>query len=323
MRDFKPVRWGILGASNFALKHMAPAIVAARNAEVTAIASSSADKVLPFRDIAPGLRHHTEYEALLADPAIDAVYIPLPNHLHVEWSEKALRAGKAVLCEKPMALSAGDFDRLIAARNETGLLISEAFMIVHHPQWQRVKELLSQGLAGDLWHVNAAFSYNNRDSGNIRNKAETGGGGLRDIGVYTFGSVRFATAAEPLEMTHAHLRLEHGVDVFAEVGFEFPGFTYQSMTGIRMATRQEVHFHGSLAVISVTCPFNANVFDIAEIRISYPNQTVVTERFPAVNQYVLQVETFGAALRGDAEWPWSLEDARGTQAMIDSVLAAE
>ncbi|KAA2312115.1 gfo/Idh/MocA family oxidoreductase [Pseudooceanicola sediminis] len=323
MSGTKTIRWGVLGASNFALRHMAPAIVSARNSDLLAIASSSVDKVSPFHDLTPGLRHHTSYQALLDDPDIDAVYIPLPNHMHVEWSERALRAGKAVLCEKPLALSATEFDSLIAARADTGGLISEAFMIVHHPQWRRVKALLAQGVAGELWHVNAAFSYNNPDMANIRNNPETGGGGLRDIGVYTFGSVRYATGGDPLAMTHAHLRLENDVDVFAEVGFEFPGFTFQSMTGIRMANRQEVHFHGSDAVISVTCPFNANVFDQAEIRISYPNQTVVTERFTGINQYVLQVEAFGAALRGEADWPWSLEDARGTQAMIDSALAGE
>ena len=140
-----PVRWGILGAAKFAREHMGPAIHAARHAELAALATSSPDKAEPFRAFAPGLRLHADYDALLADPEIDAVYIPLPNHLHVDWTLKAIAAGKAVLTEKPIALQAAEIDRIIAARDATGVLAAEAFMIVHHPQWQLVRDWIAEG----------------------------------------------------------------------------------------------------------------------------------------------------------------------------------
>ncbi|MFY0679513.1 MAG: Gfo/Idh/MocA family oxidoreductase [Thalassovita sp.] len=317
----KPVRWGILGAANFAKQHMAPAIHAAVGAELVAVASSSAEKVEAFQAFAPGVKHHESYDALLADPDIDAVYVPLPNHLHVEWAIKALEAGKPVLCEKPVGMTAQQVDELIAARDKAGLLAAEAFMIVHHPQWQRAKALLSVGAVGKLMHVNAAFSFRNEDLSNIRNQAQFGGGGLRDIGVYTMGSVRYATGQDPSDMAYARIKVENGVDIFADVGFDFPDFTYQGFTGIRMANRQEVHFHGDEAVLTLSCPFNANVFDQAEVKLSYPDGRVKTERFAGVNHYVLQVQNFGDSLRNGTEYPWSLEQARGTQEMLDRVLA--
>ena len=183
----QPIRWGILGAARFARQHMAPAIHAATGAELAALATSSAEKHAEFACFAPNLTHHHSYEALLADPDIEAVYIPLPNHLHVEWAIKALEAGKHVLVEKPVGLDVEEVDRLIAARDRTGLFAAEAYMIVHHPQWQRAKALIAEGALGDLAHVNAAFTFRNLDESNIRNQAAKGGGGLRDIGVYTLG----------------------------------------------------------------------------------------------------------------------------------------
>jgi predicted dehydrogenase len=139
------------------------------------------------------LRVHDSYEALLADPGIDAVYIPLPNHLHVEWTLRAIAAGKHVLTEKPVAMAAAEIDRLIAARDASGLQVAEAYMIVHHPQWQRARALLAEGAIGTLRHVDGAFSYDNRtDPGNIRNRPETGGGGIP-----TSGSIPMARPALP------------------------------------------------------------------------------------------------------------------------------
>ncbi len=316
-----PVRWGILGAANFALNHMGPALHAAKGAELVAVASSSAEKVAKFAEFAPNLRHHDSYEALLADPDIDAVYIPLPNHLHVPWSIKALEAGKAVLCEKPIGMDVAEIDTLIAKRDETGGFVAEAFMIVHHPQWQRAKALVEAGEIGRLRHVNAVFSYFNDDAGNIRNQAAAGGGGLRDIGCYVLGGMRYVTGQEPVSLDYARLQMENGVDVFADMGFSFADFTYQGVTAIRMAPRQEVHFHGEKAVLTLSCPFNAGTFDQAELHISRPDQTVETVRFPGVNHYVLQVEAIGRTLRDGAVYDWPLEAARGTQKMIDDVLA--
>lgn len=316
------LRWGILGAANFAAEHMAPAIHAARGAELVALATSHPDKAAPFRAFCPGLRLHDSYEALLADPAVEAVYIPLPNHLHVEWSLKALAAGKHVLCEKPMAMRAVEFDQLIAARDRTGLVAAEAYMIVHHPQWHRAKEWLEAGEIGELRHVDAAFSFNNQaDPGNIRNRPETGGGSLRDIGVYTFGSCRFVTGAEPVDLS-ARIRSESGVEVFAQVAALMEGkgrrFTYGSTTSMRLYNRQVVTFQGDRGMIRLEggC-FNANVNDLAEVELHRDGNRTITDRFPRVNQYVLQVEAFARSVRRGAPYPCSLEFAKGTQAMMD------
>lgn len=317
-----PIRWGVLGAANFAKNHMAPAIHAAKGAELAALATSDPAKAQGFLDFAPGMRVHHSYDALLADPDIDAVYIPLPNHLHVEWTLKALDAGKHVLCEKPIALRADQFDALIAARDKAGLLAAEAFMIVHHPQFIRARELVQGGAIGNLVHVDATFSYYNDDTGNIRNQPDAGGGGLPDIGVYTFGSARFVTGAEPIAIPYAKLRYEHGVDVFAQVAADFPSFTYSAVVSMRMHPRQQITFHGDKGVLRLTCPYNANLFDVAQLTLETDDHTVVTERWPAANHYVLQVENFCKSVRDGIDYPCPLEFSRGTQEMIDMVFAA-
>ncbi len=317
----KPVRWGILGAAKFARQHMGPAIHAAHGAELAALATSSAQKSEAFQDFAPGLRVHQSYEALLADPDIDAVYIPLPNHLHVEWSLKALAAGKPVLCEKPMAMRAGDYDALIAKRDETGLLAAEAFMIVHHPQWHLVKRLIEEGAIGRLVHVEGRFTFDNRtDVGNIRNKPETGGGALRDIGVYVIGAVRYVVGQEPAAV-QSRIRWDNGVDAFAGIEAVFPDFTYSAYVSIRMHPYQEMLFHGEKGVIRMSAPFNARVFGEARVELHKAALQVESWRFPADNHYVLQVEAFGRALREGADYPVPLEFSRGTQAMMDRVFA--
>jgi predicted dehydrogenase len=320
------VRWGILGAAKFAREHMAPAIHAARGAQLVALATSDPARAAPFRALAPDLRVLPDYDALLADPGVDAVYIPLPNHLHVEWTLKALTAGKHVLTEKPLALRAEEFDAVIAARDRTGLLAAEAYMIVHHPQWRRVRALIADGAVGRLTHVDGAFTYDNRaDPGNIRNRPETGGGGIRDIGVYPYGSTRFVTGAEPVELD-ARLIRENGVDTWAQVTGTFAGgghaFTYCAMTSMRLFPRQEMVFHGEAGLIRLTCPFNANVFGEARVELHRPGLSVTTERFPGVNHYVLQVEAFGRALRTGEAYACPLEFSRGTQDMIDRVFDA-
>ncbi|MBN2629826.1 MAG: Gfo/Idh/MocA family oxidoreductase [Rhodobacteraceae bacterium] len=317
----KPVRWGVLGAAKFAREHMAPAIHAANGAELVALATSDPAKSAGFVGFCPGLVVHASYDALLADASIEAVYIPLPNHLHVEWTLTALAAGKHVLTEKPLALRAPQIDQIIAARDASGLLAAEAFMIVHHPQWHRAKDWLAAGEIGQLRHVDAAFSYNNADPGNIRNRADTGGGSLRDIGVYTLGSMRFVTGAEPAELT-ARVILEAGVEVFAQLAGVMAGpsgrFTFGSMTSMRLANRQEVVFQGDKGMIRLgSAPFNANLHDVAQVELHKPGMRVITDRFPAANHYVLQVEAFCRSLRNGVPYPCPLEFSRGTQAMID------
>ena len=320
------VRWGILGAANFALKHMGPAIHAAKGADLVALATSSPDKAINFNAFRPGLRVHSSYDTLLADPEIDAVYIPLPNHLHVEWTLKALAAGKHVLTEKPIAMTAPEIDQIIAARDASGLLAAEAYMIVFHPQWIRAREWLEAGEIGQLRHVDVQFSFHLTDGENIRNRPETGGGSLRDIGVYTFGSARFVTGAEPVSLQAQVIR-DNGIDSFANITAVMEGptgrFTYGSMTSMRLYNRQVATFQGDKGMIRVEGgPFNANVNDMAEVELHTGGNRVTIDRFPAANQYVLQVEAFSHSVRTGAPYPNPLEFARGTQAMMDTAYAA-
>ncbi|KIC42416.1 oxidoreductase [Ruegeria sp. ANG-R] len=315
----KPVNWGVLGAAKFARQYMGPAIHAAESARLAGLATSDPTKAEAFTGFCPDLKVYYSYDALLADPDIEAVYIPLPNHLHVEWSLKALDAGKHVLCEKPMAMRAGEFDTLITKRDQTGLLAAEAYMIVHHPQWHLTRRLIADGAIGELVHVSGAFSYDNRaDTGNIRNRAETGGGGLRDIGVYVIGGARFATAQEPVSVSGA-IRWENDVDVFTEIRARFPGFTYSAYVSTRMHPHQEMVFHGEGGVIRLTAPFNARVFGEARVELHRPGLEVQVTRFPGDDHYRLQVEAFGRSVREGVAYPCPLEFARGTQEVIDQV----
>ena len=323
----KTVNWGVLGAAKFAREHMARAIHEAEGARLHSLATSDPAKAEGFRAFCPDLKVHASYDALLADPEVDAVYIPLPNHLHVEWTRKAALAGKHVLTEKPIALAAVEIDGLIALRDASGLLVTEAYMIVHHPQWQRARQLVAEGAIGRILHADAAFSYDNRaDPGNIRNRPETGGGSIPDIGVYAYGSVRWTTGAEPVAV-RSRIARENGVDVFAQVMADMAGpggrFTYAAMTSMRLPPRQEVVFQGEGGVMRLTAPFNAGLFGEAQLHLFRPGQPDNVERFPGARQYRNQVEAFGRTIREGAPYPWSLEDARGTQAMIDRVFASD
>lgn len=315
----KPVQFGVLGAAKFAREYMAPAIHAANGARFAALATSDAAKAEPFQSFCPDLHVYDSYDALLADTGIDAVYIPLPNHMHAEWSLKALEAGKHVLCEKPMTMKADEFDALIQKRDQSGLLAAEAYMIVHHPQWQLARKLIADGAVGNLVHVTGAFSFDNRsDTHNIRNRAETGGGGLRDIGVYVIGGVRFATGQEPVSVQSA-IRWQDDIDIFTEIRAQFPGFTYSGYVSIRMHPHQEMVFHGESGLIRLTTPFNARVFGEARVELHRPGLEVQVTRFPGADHYKLQVEAFCRSIRDGAEYPCSLEFSRGTQEVIDRV----
>jgi predicted dehydrogenase len=318
----EPVSWGILGAAKFAREQMGPAIHAARGAELAALATTSPEKAKGFRAFCPSIRVHDSYDALIADPGIEAVYIPLPHTLHVPWAIKALEAGKHVLVEKPTAMKSAEINPLIAARDRSGRFATEAYMIVHHPQWQFAKALLDEGEIGKLLHVDGFFSYDNRDDpDNIRNRPDTGGGSLPDIGVYTCGSTRWMTGEEPEEV-RSEIVWDGGVDVTAHVRARFPSFRYSATTSMRMHPRQEMTFHGEKGVIRLTAPFNAAVFGEARVEL-HRGFSVTVERFPSVNQYVLQVEAFCHTLREGAPYPWTLENARGTQAMLDMAFAGE
>lgn len=321
----EPVNWGILGASNFAANRMGPALHAARGSRLAALATATPEKAARFCAFAPGLRVHESYDALLADPGIGAVYIPLPNTLHVEWGIKALEAGKHVLIEKPLAMTAKDILPLIAARDRAKKCAAEAYMIVHHPQWQLVRRWLDEGRIGRLRHADVAFTYDNPDPANIRNRADVGGGSIPDIGVYAYSSIRFAARAEPVAL-RSMIRRENGVDTFTQVWGEMAGpggaFSFAALTSTRLFPRQEVTFQGENGRITMSAPFNAGVFGEGQVSLHGFN-TTETHRFPGVNQYVLQVEAFVAHVREGAPFAWTLEDACKGQAMIDMVRAGE
>ena len=313
-------RWGILGAAKFAREHMGPAIAAAQGAELVALATSDPQKAEPFQKFAPNIEVHSDYNALLADPNIDAVYIPLPNDMHQPWALKTLAAGKAVLVEKPVGMNVSEIDELIAARDASGLFAAEAYMIVHHPQWQKMRELVQSDALGKLRRVSSTFSYDNRaDASNIRHSAQQGGGGLRDIGVYTLGGVRFVTGQEPKQILSKQLTMEHGVDVHALVTAEFDGFTHDSTTSMRMVPWQCAEFHGEKAIARLTVPYNPLVFGEARLELIKSDGSSENFRWPSANHYVLQVEAFQRAMQGE-RYACPLEFSRGTQAMLDDIL---
>jgi len=316
----KPLRWGILGAAKFAREHMAPAMMLAKNTEFTALATSSSEKATAFKSLHPSLKIHGDYDALLNDPTIDAIYIPLPNHLHVEWVKRAVDAGKHVLCEKPIAMQASEIDDLIKLRDQSELLVAEAYMIVHHPQWQYAKELVDAGEIGVVQQIDTVFSYNNAaDAENIRNRPETGGGGLRDIGVYTLGCARYVMGAEFGPFQHVDLKLENNVDVWAGVTGCIGDVRYHGVTSMRMALRQSVNIQGDQGVITLTAPFNPSVYSQAEVHLSKGDMTVKTKRFPTANHYVHQLENFHKSVTEGVTYPCTLEFSRGTQAALDAI----
>ncbi|MFC7703315.1 Gfo/Idh/MocA family protein [Plastorhodobacter daqingensis] len=315
------LRWGVLGAAKIARNFVCPAIHQAEGAALVALATQSAEKAQPFLARYPGLRIHDSYEALLQDPDIDAVYVPLPNHLHVEWTERALRAGKHVLCEKPIALAASEIDRLIAARDETGLMAAEAFMILHHPQWQRARDLLKDGAIGRLRHVDGVFTYRNTDAGNIRNRAEMGGGGIYDIGVYPLIGTRFVTGREPDDVV-ARFELESGVDTFARVWAEFGDVSLSFSCGMRLHPRQEMVFHGEEGWLRLTAPFNANVYGPTQLHWARPDGTLMIEDYSGVDHYRLMVEAFCASVQQGLPFACPLEFSQGNQRALDRILTA-
>ncbi len=314
------VRWGILSAAKIAREFVAPGIHDSARGVISAIASRTPGKAealaAPFGDV----RIHSDYDALLADPDIDAIYIPLPNGDHVEWTLKCLEAGKHVLTEKPIALRADEIDGLIEARDRTGLVAAEAFMVTHHPQWIRAREMVSGGAIGTLRHVQGAFSFFNDDPANIRNMPDQGGGALRDIGVYPSVTARFVTGAEPVSV-EASIDWDMGIDATARVRAAFETFHMDFYVSMRMAPRQIMVFHGDRAALTVEAPFNAGLYgdEVLELR---DGATVIRERFPRADQYRAQIDAFNASVLDGAPFACPLEFSRGNQRMIDMIYDA-
>lgn len=316
------VRWGVLGAAKIGWEHLCPAIHLSERGEFYALATRSREKAQPYLDCYPGLTVHGSYEDLLADPEIHAVYIPLPNSMHVEWTRKALDAGKHVLCEKPIALRAAEIDTLIAARDRTGLVAAEAFMVTHHPQWHFVRDQVQSGAIGRLQFVQGAFSFNNAaEPENIRNRDDLGGGALRDIGVYPSVTTRFVTGQEPLNV-RSTIEWDRGIDATATVLAQFPDFTLQFYCSMRLGARQEMVFHGDEGFIRVTAPFNAGLYDGETVQIRRDDGTTTTKRFLNSQHYLRQIEAFNRSVLDNDPFPCTLELSRDNQVMIDMIYTA-
>jgi predicted dehydrogenase len=319
MRDGM-IRWGILGAAKIAREWLCPAIHMSERGVLAAIASRRTERAAAMA--APyGARVVDGYEALLADPEIDAIYIPLPNSDHVAWTLKCLEAGKHVLCEKPIALNAPEIDALIAARDRSGRFAAEAFMVTHHPQWHRVRQLIADGAIGRLRHVQCAFSFFNEDPENIRNQARLGGGALRDIAVYPCVTTRFVTGEEPTAV-RAEIDWDLGIDATARVRADFPSFRLDFYVSMRMAARQFIAFHGTEGWLNVEAPYNAGYYADDAIELRREGGTIVRERFPLADQYRSEIDAFNATVLDGAPFDCPLEFSRGNQVMIDMVYAA-
>jgi len=317
-------RWGILSTAKIARDHLLPAIAASENGVVAAIASRDPARARQLADRWNAPHAFGSYEELLASVEVDGVYIPLPTSQHVEWAAKAIEAGKHVLVEKPLALKAADIAPLIALRDRHKVLVSEAFMVVHHPQWLKVRALIAEGTIGRLRHVQGAFSYFNVDPHNMRNQLDLGGGALPDIGVYPVVTTRFTTGGEPVRVQATIERAAtFGTDIYSSVRADFGGFELSFYLSTQMAARQIMVFHGDKGFIEIASPFNAGLYD--DQRVTLHNQDhdgAQLFRFPGAQQYRLQVEAFVRAAAGGRDRVFTLEDSVANQKVIDAIFRA-
>ncbi|TRC72566.1 Gfo/Idh/MocA family oxidoreductase [Mesorhizobium sp. WSM4307] len=317
-------RWGVLSTAKIGREQLLPAIVEAENGVLSAIASRDLSKAKALAERF-GARHaFGSYEELLASKDIDGVYIPLPTSQHVEWTAKAIEAGKHVLVEKPLALDAKDILPLIKLRDAKKVLVCEAFMVIYHPQWIKVRDLIASGAIGRLRQVQGAFSYYNVDPNNMRNQLELGGGALPDIGVYPTVSTRFSTGKEPGRVQATIERdKKFGTDIYSSIRADFGDFELSFYLSTQMAARQVMVFHGEKGFIEVFSPFNAGLYDHHRVELHNQNHTEAQVfRFPGTQQYRLEVETFARAAQGGKERVFTLEESVLNQKVIDAIFRA-
>lgn len=309
------VRWGILSTAKIALTKVIPAMQRSPWCEIVAIASRDLAKA---QSAAAELNIPTaygSYEALLSDESVEVVYNPLPNHLHVPFTIKAAEAGKHVLCEKPIALNAGEARTLLDVRARSGVHIQEAFMVRTHPQWLETRRLIQSGRIGTLKSITGFFSYFNADPENIRNHVEFGGGALMDIGCYPITISRFVFAAEPLRVLGLIERDPvFGTDTLTTGVLDFPQGQSTFTCSTRVAPYQRMIFHGTEGRIEVLIPFNAP--NDRPTQILLDSETI---EFPICDQYEIQGSLFSQALRENREQTIPLEDAINNMAVIDAV----
>ena len=309
------IRWGVLGVATIAVNDVIPALQAATNGEVVAIASREVGRA---RDAAARFgiaRAYGDYEALLADADVDAIYNPLPNHLHVEWSIRAAEAGKHVLCEKPIGLDAAQALALLEVRDRTGVVIGEAFMARSNPQWIRTGELLRDGTIGTLGLVLGSFTFFDDDPASSANRIESGGGSVMDIGCYPITLARMLFAAEPRRVVALVDRDPvMGVDRLTSAILAFDGGHATFSSGMQLADHQRMTLIGTRGTIEVPAPWNP--------RADQPLRLVVNGdplELPAIDQYRHQGELFARAILDGGPAPTTLEDAVANMRVIDAV----
>lgn len=323
----RKIRWGVLGVAKIATKKVIPAMQAGDYCEITAIASRDEAKAKQAANELKIPKAYASYEALLADPEIDAIYNPLPNHLHVPWSIRAAEAGKHVLCEKPVALNAEEAKKLTAVRDRTHVKMGEAFMVRTHPLWLRVRELVKAGEIGDLRVMMSAFSYFNNDPANIRNQPDIGGGALMDVGCYPITMSRWLFGREPVKIAASvdrdpQLGTDRLTSALLDYGTGHALFTCST----QLVPFQTVQLLGTRGRIEIEIPYNIPPDKPSRIFIDDGSKLGGTsaraEEFATTDQYTTQGDLFSRAILDDTEVPVTLEDAAENMAVIDAVFAA-
>ncbi len=322
------LRWGVLSTAKIGREKVIPGIQAAERCEVVAIGSRDADLGKRVSDELGIRRAHGSYEALLGDPEVEAVYIPLPNHMHREWTIAAARAGKHVLCEKPIALSSAEAEEMADVCAAEGVRLMEAFMYRLHPSWVAVRELVGSGRIGELRAVQSWFSYFNDDPANIRNVLEWGGGALMDIGCYSVNLSRMLFGGEPTRVEASITRdPDSGVDVLTSAILEFGDGIATFTCTTRAEPDQRVHVYGTEGRISVGIPFNIPGDRPTEVFVTAggdPPVAPATEvlAFDPADEYAVQAEAFASAVLDDEPVPLPPEDSVANMRVIEAVFAA-
>ena len=322
----KKIRWGVLSTAAIGLRKVIPGMQLGQFCTVDAIASRDLAKAQKAAASCVIARAYGSYEELLEDPEIDAIYNPLPNQLHVPWTIKAAEAGKHVLCEKPLSLTVAEAESLLAVRARTGVKIGEAFMIRSYPQWLRLRELLNDGRIGELRSVVGFFSYFNVDPANIRNRMDSGGGALMDIGCYLIHASRYAFGGQPTRVVASIDRDPRmGIDRLTSAILEFPAGQAIFTCSTQLIPYQRVHFLGTRGRIELEIPFNAPPDRPTRLFIDSTGDLFgqpEVETFPTCDQYTLQGDAFSKAILDDTEVPVPLEDAIGNMAVIEAIFSS-
>src|SRR5258708_31828047 len=320
----KKVKWGILGAASIGLRKVIPGMQKGACSEIIAIASRDRKKAEEAARKLGIPKAYGSYEELLQDREIEAIYNPLPNHLHVPWSIKAAEAGKHVLCEKPISSTVAEAKSLLAARDRTGVKIGEAFMVKTHPQWLRTQELVRSGAIGKLQSAMCVFSYFNRDAENVRHKVEWGGGGLLDIGCYPITLSRWIYGEEPKRVTGTiENNPEFGTDRLASAVMEVSSRQAIFSCGTQTNYFRRVTLLGTTGRIDVEIPFNAPTDRPLPLTVSngmeFAGGQSVVELIPPADQYTIQGDAFSRAIREHTDGPVPLEPPVGNMKVVDAI----